>query len=152
MLGTGPNQEYKIKILLRHKLALQKEKTLMDTIMEGGYANGDGGRSDNTFSSNFVKVEMAKPYYLDKAIADKSFIIPSTIFKVWRPLFYLSQPTSCLTFSYAITLAATLALRLSVLPSIGILTLISAKSWISFLTPLASLPITITSLSLKFKL
>ena len=43
----------------------------MDTIREGGYANGDGGRSDNTFSSNFVKVEMAKPYYLDKALRIK---------------------------------------------------------------------------------
>ena len=28
-------------------------------------------RSDNTFSSNFVKVEMAKPYYLDKALRIK---------------------------------------------------------------------------------
>ena len=43
-------------------------------------------------------------------------------------------------------LAATEAFRLSVFPSIGILTLWSAKSCISFDTPFASFPIIITFL------
>ena len=48
-------------------------------------------RSDNTFSSNFVKVEMAKPYYLDKALRIKVLSYPSLLnsSQPIMPIFYL---------------------------------------------------------------
>lgn len=68
----------------------------------------------------------------------------SIIYHIMLYCNYFYQIFSVLTYSYTIIAVATDAFRLSVFPNIGIFTFVSAISCISFDTPFASFPITIT--------
>lgn len=72
------------------------------------------------------------------------FFDVSIIYHIMLYCNYFYQIFSVLTYSYTIIAVATDAFRLSVFPNIGIFTFVSAISCISFDTPFASFPITIT--------
>ena len=74
------------------------------------------------------------------------FFDVSIIYHIMLYCNYFYQIFSVLTYSYTIIAVATDAFRLSVFPNIGIFTFVSVISCISFDTPFASFPITITFL------